>query len=249
MLLDLTAMISVINKFLVVLVCPYYSAPAPAPAPCAHVDPAVSAAFLSRASHRSRQTTHRSPPVRAAAIRSFRATSRPTSSRLWSVLGVGTDAQHMEAVANMLNALVDFFDEGEQSEAVLSAWRGFEIEQHRQFPKLVPTTAVGAGYARSRAGTSSSPNMMARRVAGAAQVWDYVATRRRHPRLPRRLPCGSSLHPPWVGAPRAQRRDTCPPRPLSGSSTPAMRVRQRAAQALVRKWWYGHPGGGGGTER
>jgi hypothetical protein len=34
----------------------------------------------------------------------------------------------MEAVASMVNALVDFFDEGEQSEAVLSAWQGFEIE-------------------------------------------------------------------------------------------------------------------------
>ncbi|KAJ7803985.1 hypothetical protein B0H14DRAFT_1628069 [Mycena olivaceomarginata] len=44
----------------------------------------------------------------------------------------------MEAVASMVNALVDFFDEGEQSEVVLSAWRGFEIEQHCQFPELVP---------------------------------------------------------------------------------------------------------------
>jgi hypothetical protein len=34
----------------------------------------------------------------------------------------------MESAASIVNSLVDLLDEGEQREAVLSAWRGFEIE-------------------------------------------------------------------------------------------------------------------------
>ncbi|KAJ7649076.1 hypothetical protein DFH06DRAFT_1421553 [Mycena polygramma] len=58
-------------------------------------------------------------------------------STLWSVV----DAR-MEAGASIVNALVDILDEGEQREAVLPAWRTFELE----FPEFVPS-AVGSGYA------------------------------------------------------------------------------------------------------
>ncbi|KAJ7506314.1 hypothetical protein B0H11DRAFT_2272175 [Mycena galericulata] len=41
--------------------------------------------------------------------------------------------------ASIVNAFVNLLDEREQREAVLAAWRGFEIEQRRQFPELVPS--------------------------------------------------------------------------------------------------------------
>ncbi|KAJ7805301.1 hypothetical protein B0H14DRAFT_3771786 [Mycena olivaceomarginata] len=173
--------ISVINEFLWVLVSPY-SAPAPAPAPtpvrarrscgfCATQRlPLAPRIARTEPNHRSPCCARRHPLLPCLSI-------EPTSSRLlWSVLGVGTDPRHMEAMASMVNALVDFFDEGEQSEVVLSAWRGFEIEQHRQFPELVPAT-VGAGYARITSGRVliSKHATAGRGGRGAALVWDYVA--------------------------------------------------------------------------
>ncbi|KAJ7835145.1 hypothetical protein B0H14DRAFT_3707334 [Mycena olivaceomarginata] len=89
----------------------------------------------SRTSHRSRRTQ----PLLSSLHVPPSAPSVPPSrahliSTLWSVLSVGTDARHMEAVASMVNTLVDFFDEGEQSEVVRSAWQwqGFEIEAQAQ---------------------------------------------------------------------------------------------------------------------
>jgi hypothetical protein len=86
---------------------------------------------------------------------------------LWSVLGVGTDARHMEAVANMVNALVDFFDEGEQSEAVLSAWRRFEIEV-RDVPAVEYDILTGVWVCSSAASSpSSSPPRWAPATRGS----------------------------------------------------------------------------------
>jgi hypothetical protein len=87
-------------------------------------------AFLSRLASLAPNPTTALPAARAA-IRSFRAaesSARDLISTLWSVLGAGTDARHMEAAASIVNALVDLLDEGEQREAVLTAWRGFETE-------------------------------------------------------------------------------------------------------------------------
>ncbi|KAJ7829523.1 hypothetical protein B0H14DRAFT_3465688 [Mycena olivaceomarginata] len=159
----------------------------------------------------------RAPPS-APSVPSIRA---HLISTLWSVLGVGTVPRHMEVVASMVNALVDFFDEGEQSEVVLSAWRGFEIEQHRQFPELVPAT-VGAGYARITSGRVliSKHAMAGCGGRGAALVWDYVAQATSSSsappppaRFPRSTPLGSA-------PPRVQCRDTRPPRPSSRSRQP-----------------------------
>ncbi|KAJ7813908.1 hypothetical protein B0H14DRAFT_2522586 [Mycena olivaceomarginata] len=155
--------------------------PSPPPPPRADLDPAVAAqhsAFLSRLTSLAPNPTTALPAARAA-IRSFRAaesSARDLISTLWSVLGAGTDARHMEAAASIVNALVDLLDEGEQREAVLTAWRGFEIEQRRQFPELVPA-AVGSGYAGITSGRvlNAKHATAGRGGRGAAQVWDRVA--------------------------------------------------------------------------
>ncbi|KAJ6563571.1 hypothetical protein DFH09DRAFT_1476168 [Mycena vulgaris] len=154
------------------------SAPRPTPTPSpplprADVDPAVAerhAAFLSRLASLAPNPTTALPAARAA-IRSFRAaesSARDLISTLWSVVD-----SRMEAAASIVNALVDLLDEGEQREEVLAAWRGFELEQRRQFPELVPT-AVGSGYA----GITSGRVLNAKHATasrGGRQVWDRVA--------------------------------------------------------------------------
>jgi hypothetical protein len=86
---------------------------------------------------------------------------------LWSVLGVGTDPRHMEVVASMVNALVDFFDEGEQSEVVLSAWRGFEIEV-RDVPAVKYDILTGVWvYSSTASSLSLSPPRWAPATRGS----------------------------------------------------------------------------------
>ncbi|KAJ7756065.1 hypothetical protein DFH07DRAFT_1027745 [Mycena maculata] len=138
------------------------------------VDPVTAerhAAFLSRLAALAPNPTTALPAARAA-IRSFRAAESPARdliSTLWSVV----DAR-MEPAASIVNAFVDLLEEGEQREAVLAAWRGFEIEQRRQFPALnaVPD-AVGSGYA----GITSGRVLNAKHATAGrgAQVWDRVA--------------------------------------------------------------------------
>ncbi|KAJ7627855.1 hypothetical protein DFH06DRAFT_728298 [Mycena polygramma] len=71
----------------------------------------------------------------------------------------------------IVDALAETCDEGEQREAVLAAWRTFELEYRAQFPELVPS-AVGSGYA----GITSGRVLNARHATagrggrGAAQV-------------------------------------------------------------------------------
>ncbi|KAJ7926223.1 hypothetical protein B0H13DRAFT_1973088 [Mycena leptocephala] len=149
--------------------------PSPPP-PRADVDPAVAAqhaAFLSRLASLAPNPTTALPAARSA-IRSFRASessARDLISTLWSVVD-----QRMESAASIVNSLVDLLDEGEQREAVLSAWRGFEIEQRRQFPELVPS-AVGSGYAGITSGRVLNAKHATAGRGGrqAAQVWDRVA--------------------------------------------------------------------------
>jgi hypothetical protein len=44
----------------------------------------------------------------------------------------------MEAAGSIVNSFVDLLDEGEQREAVLAAWRGFEVEVRCLFTALHP---------------------------------------------------------------------------------------------------------------
>ncbi|KAJ7323636.1 hypothetical protein DFH08DRAFT_969180 [Mycena albidolilacea] len=199
----------------------------------------------SRASHRSRRNQPPLSPLRTPPS----APSAPPSrahliSTLWSVLGAGTDTRHMEAVASMVNALVDFFDEGEQSEAVLSAWQGFEIEQRRQFPELVPA-AVGAGYARITSGhvLISKHATAGRGGRGVAQVWDYVVQAVLSSSAPP-PPARFLAPPPWVhAAARAAPGYAPSPSFVPLSSTPThARCVDTPPKALVRKWDVDDPG-------
>ncbi|KAK7038178.1 hypothetical protein R3P38DRAFT_2904840 [Favolaschia claudopus] len=148
--------------------------PSPPP-PSGDVDPAVAAqhaAFLSRLASLAPNPTTALPAARAA-IRSFRASessARDLISTLWSVVD-----SRMEAAASIVNSLVDILDESEQRDAVLAAWRGFEVEQRRQFPELVPT-AVGSGYAGITSGrVLNAKHATAGRGGRTTQVWDRVA--------------------------------------------------------------------------
>ncbi|KAJ7706693.1 hypothetical protein B0H17DRAFT_972658 [Mycena rosella] len=128
------------------------------------------AAFLARLATLAPNPTTALPAARAA-IRSFRAaesSARDLISTLWSVL----DAR-MEPAASIVNALVDILDEPPQRADVLAAWRGFEIEQRRQFPELVPS-AVGSGYAGIASGRVLNAKH-ATAARGGRQVWDRVA--------------------------------------------------------------------------
>ncbi|KAJ7138148.1 hypothetical protein C8R44DRAFT_975995 [Mycena epipterygia] len=194
------------------------TAPTPTPSPPpprADVDPAVAerhAAFLSRLASLAPNPTTALPAARAA-IRSFRAaesSARDLISTLWSVV----DARS-EAAASIVNALVDLLDEGTQREDILAAWRGFELEQRRQFPELVPQ-AIGSGYA----GIASGRVLNAKHATGgrqARQVWDRVAQAASSSsvpspaqRFPALGPAGSSS-----AAPRPGQRNT----PWSASAT------------------------------
>ncbi|KAJ7279657.1 hypothetical protein C8J57DRAFT_136041 [Mycena rebaudengoi] len=157
------------------------STPTPTPSPPpprADVDPAVAerhAVFLSRLASLSPNPTTALPAARAA-IRSFRASessARDLISTLFSVVD-----SRMEAAGSIVNSFVDLLDEGEQREAVLAAWRGFEVEQRRQFPELVPVpSAVGSGYAGIASGRVLNAKHATAGRGGrqSTQVWDRVA--------------------------------------------------------------------------
>ncbi|KAJ7147912.1 hypothetical protein C8R43DRAFT_889420 [Mycena crocata] len=186
------------------------NAPTPTPTPSpppprADVDPAVAerhAAFLSRLASLAPNPTTALSSARAA-IRSFRASessARDLISTLWSVVD-----SRMEAAASIVNSLVDLLDEGEQREALLAAWRGFEVEQRRQFPELVPS-AVGSGYAGITSGRVLNAKHATAGRGGrqSAQVWDRVAQAASSSAPAQRFPAlgpSSSATPASRGAP------------------------------------------------
>ncbi|KAJ7603132.1 hypothetical protein FB45DRAFT_1094959 [Roridomyces roridus] len=112
--------------------------PVPA-APRADVDPAVAErhnAFLARLSALATNPVTAVPAAYRCGI----------ISTLFSIVG-----DKMEAASSVVNGFVDLLDgdgesDREQREAVLAAWRAFEVAQRRQFPELVPTS-VGSGFA------------------------------------------------------------------------------------------------------
>ncbi|KAF7305937.1 RING-type domain-containing protein [Mycena chlorophos] len=166
--------------------------PAPTPArtpspPRADVDPAVAerhAAFLQRL---SALATHPATAVQSAraAIRSFRAsesTARGLISTLYSIVD-----SRMEATSSVVNALVDLFDtpsDAEQREAILGAWRDFEVSQRQQFPDLVPS-AVGGGFAGIASGrVLNAKHATATRAGRGGAVLDRVAQAAAQDRFP-----------------------------------------------------------------
>ncbi|CAK5276974.1 unnamed protein product [Mycena citricolor] len=157
------------------------STPAPSPTPTppppsrSDVDPATAerhASFLARMAQFAPNATTAVPAARAA-IRSFRAnesSARDLISTFWSIL----DAKR-EATTSVVNGLVDLLDDDEQREAVLAAWRAFDIEQRQQFPDLAVPTAVGSGYSGIASGRVLNAKHATAGRTGRSQVWDRVA--------------------------------------------------------------------------
>ncbi|KAK7051638.1 hypothetical protein VNI00_004617 [Paramarasmius palmivorus] len=141
------------------------------------VDPATlerHTAFMERLQSFAPNPTNAVPVVKAA-IRGYRASessARDLISTIWNVLDC-----HLEHTASIVNAFVDLLDEEDKKQDLLTSWRGFEIEQRRQFPELVPS-AIGSGYAGITSGrvlnAKNSTSTRTNRGSSRA-VWDRVA--------------------------------------------------------------------------
>ncbi|KAF8625744.1 hypothetical protein AX17_006771 [Amanita inopinata Kibby_2008] len=114
-------------------------------------------------------------PAVKAAIRGYRASessARDLISTIWSVMD-----GNLEHAASIVNAFVDLLDEEEKKQDLLASWKGFTIEQRRQFPELVPT-AVGANYAAIATGrvlNAKHSTVTRSSRKSSRQVWDRVA--------------------------------------------------------------------------
>ncbi|KAG6882202.1 hypothetical protein C0993_011596 [Termitomyces sp. T159_Od127] len=118
-------------------------------------------------------------PVVKAAIRGYRASessAKDLISTIWNVLD-----QNLDHTASLINAFVDLLDQEEKKQDLLSSWKGFDIEQRRQFPDLVPTAIAASGSAAYAAITTgrvlnakhATATHSSRR--SSRQVWDRVA--------------------------------------------------------------------------
>lgn len=114
-------------------------------------------------------------PVVKAAVRGYRASessARDLISTIWNVLD-----QNLEHTASIVNAFVDLLDQEEKKQDLLTSWKGFAIEQRKQFPDLVPAS-TGSGWAAITSGrVLNAKNSTATRSAqrSSRQVWDRVA--------------------------------------------------------------------------
>ncbi|KAF9058490.1 hypothetical protein BDP27DRAFT_1343518 [Rhodocollybia butyracea] len=98
----------------------------------------------------------------------------------------------LEPTARVINSFVDLLEEDEEGEGVeeidrkslelLREWKGFEVEQRRQFPDLVPTASSSAGaYAAITSGRVLNAKHSTHTTTGRAgnnasrRVWDRVA--------------------------------------------------------------------------
>ncbi|EAU80632.2 cytoplasmic protein [Coprinopsis cinerea okayama7 len=217
----------------------------PASPPERNVDPATAerhAAFLDRLHHLSKNPTTAIPAVKSAS-RSYmtnESTAKDFILTIWNVL-----ERNLDSTASIVNAFVDLLDEGEEERRVevLREWRGFAVEQRRQFPDLVPN-AVGSGWAGITSGrVLNAKNSTAARTShqSSRQVWDRVA---------RAAGSSSSSQPSGSGPP-----GWAPPPSTSSTSafpslTPAPRPPDRfpplgAASSSSSGAGY-RPGGGGG---
>ncbi|PPR02196.1 hypothetical protein CVT24_011423 [Panaeolus cyanescens] len=139
------------------------------------VDPAVAAKhadFLTRLQTLAPNPTTAVPAVKAA-TRSYRfseCTARDLISTIWNVMD-----RHLEHTASIVNAFVDLLDEEDKKQDLLSSWKGFAIEQRRQFPELTPN-AVGSEYSGIASGrVLNAKHATAARSSGSQQVWNRVA--------------------------------------------------------------------------
>ncbi|KAK1218754.1 hypothetical protein PQX77_018554 [Marasmius sp. AFHP31] len=148
----------------------------PSPPP-RDIDPAVldrHTAFIDRLQSYAPNPANAVPVVKAA-IRGYRASessARDFISTIYNVLDC-----HLEHTASIVNSFVDLLEEEEKKQDLLSSWRGFEVEQRRQFPELVPA-AAGSGYAAITSGRvlNAKQSTHTRASKGSSRmVWDRVA--------------------------------------------------------------------------
>ncbi|KIK00343.1 hypothetical protein K443DRAFT_612765 [Laccaria amethystina LaAM-08-1] len=140
-------------------------------------DPAVlerHALFLTRLESVASNPATAVPAVRAA-TRGYRlseSSARDLISTIWNVL-----ERNLDHTAGIVNAFVDLLDEEEKKQDLLASWRGFALEQRRQFPDLIPTS-IGSGYAGIASGrVLDAKHSTATRSSerSSRQVWDRVA--------------------------------------------------------------------------
>ncbi|KAF5334514.1 hypothetical protein D9611_013777 [Ephemerocybe angulata] len=140
-------------------------------------DPAIlerHAVFMSRLEALSGNSPNAVPAVRAAArgYKTSENSARDFISTVWNVLD-----HNLDSTASIVNAFVDLLDEEDKKQDLLASWKGFVIEQRRQFPDLVPT-AVGSGYSNITSGrVLNAKNSTAARSSqqSSRQVLDRVA--------------------------------------------------------------------------
>ncbi|KAJ7065851.1 hypothetical protein C8F01DRAFT_1126790 [Mycena amicta] len=189
----------------------------PPPPPRADVDPAVAdrhSTFLSRLASLAPNPTTAVPAAKAA-IRSFHR-SESSARDLISTLYTIVDSR-MDAASSVVNALVDLLlsndnddTEQQQREAVLGAWRDFEVAQRQQLQ--FPDLAVGSGYA----GIASGRVLNAKHaVASHGAVWDRVAqaATSRFPALgsgSRAATAGGPRNTPWSASSSGRPRPVAP---------------------------------------
>ncbi|KAG5720335.1 LIM domain and RING finger protein, partial [Termitomyces sp. T112] len=153
-------------------------------------------------------------PVVKAAIRGYRASESSAKdfiSTIWNVLD-----QNLEHTASIINAFVDLLDQEEKKQDLLSSWKGFGIEQRRQFPDLIPTAIAPSGTAGYAAITNgrvlNAKHATATRSAqrSSRQVWDRVAQAANATRPVDRFPALSlsSAGPSHTPAHRQNQRTT-----------------------------------------
>ncbi|KAF8912219.1 hypothetical protein CPB84DRAFT_1761674 [Gymnopilus junonius] len=152
----------------------YRSRPA-SPQPATDLDPAVAerhANFLARLQSLAPNPVAAVTAVKAA-TRSYRfseSSAKDLILTIWNVMD-----QNLEHTASIVNAFIDLLDEEEKKQDLLSSWKGFNIEQRRQFPDLTPTS-IGSGYAGITSGrVLNAKHATAARSSQSQQVWNRVA--------------------------------------------------------------------------
>ncbi|KAL1716434.1 hypothetical protein EV715DRAFT_205332 [Schizophyllum commune] len=146
----------------------------PATPPRTDIDPATLARhqeLMNRINAYAANPSHAVPAVRFA-IRSYRAnesSARDLISTVWNVLD-----NHLEHTASIISGFVDILDDEEKRQDLLTSWKGFEVEQKRQFPDLVPS-AVGEGYAAVSSGRVLNAKHSTAAQVNSRQVLDRVA--------------------------------------------------------------------------
>ncbi|KAF5330528.1 hypothetical protein D9619_005186 [Psilocybe cf. subviscida] len=142
--------------------------------PSADVDPALlerHASFLARLQSLAPNPSSAVAAVKAA-TRGYRfseSSARDLILTVWNVLD-----NNLEHTASIINAFVDLLDEEDKKQDLLTSWKGFALEQRRQFPDLTPTS-FGSGYAGITSGrVLNAKHATATRASHSQQVWNRV---------------------------------------------------------------------------